>query len=40
MSQNTDTVQTYLDGFCRNDHAQILWRRDGAAVDGGGLRDA
>jgi ketosteroid isomerase-like protein len=24
MSQNTDTVRTYLDGFCRNDHAQIL----------------
>jgi ketosteroid isomerase-like protein len=24
MSQNTDTVETYLDGFRRNDHAQIL----------------
>ena len=24
MSQNTATVETYLDGFCRNDHAQIL----------------
>ena len=24
MSQNTATVETYLDGFRRNDHAQIL----------------
>jgi ketosteroid isomerase-like protein len=24
MSRNTDTVETYLDGFRRNDHAQIL----------------
>jgi ketosteroid isomerase-like protein len=24
MSQNTDTVETYLDGFRRNDHGQIL----------------
>ena len=24
MSRNTDTVATYLDGFRRNDHAQIL----------------
>ena len=24
MSQNIDTVNTYLDGFRRNDHAQIL----------------
>ena len=24
MSQNTDTVERYLDGFRRNDHAQIL----------------
>jgi ketosteroid isomerase-like protein len=24
MSANTDTVATYLDGFRRNDHAQIL----------------
>ena len=24
MSRNTDTVNTYLDGFRRNDHAQIL----------------
>jgi ketosteroid isomerase-like protein len=24
MSRNTDTVTTYLDGFRRNDHAQIL----------------
>ena len=24
MSQNTDTVNTYLDGFRKNDHAQIL----------------
>jgi ketosteroid isomerase-like protein len=24
MSQNTDTVERYLDGFPRNDHAQIL----------------
>ncbi|MDB5328464.1 MAG: nuclear transport factor 2 family protein [Phycisphaerales bacterium] len=24
MSQNTDTVNAYLDGFRKNDHAQIL----------------
>src|SRR5687767_13175777 len=24
MSRNTDTVERYLDGFRRNDHAQIL----------------
>ncbi len=24
MSQNTETVHTYLDGFRKNDHAQIL----------------
>jgi ketosteroid isomerase-like protein len=24
MSRNTETVQTYLDGFRKNDHAQIL----------------
>src|SRR4026208_2216451 len=24
MSQNTDTVNTYLDGFRKNDHEQIL----------------
>ena len=24
MSQNTDTVNTYLDGFRKNDHKQIL----------------
>ena len=24
MSRNTDTVNTYLDGFRKNDHAQIL----------------
>ena len=24
MSANTDTVNRYLDGFRRNDHAQIL----------------
>jgi ketosteroid isomerase-like protein len=24
MSRDTDTVETYLDGFRRNDHAQIL----------------
>jgi ketosteroid isomerase-like protein len=24
MSRNTDTVEIYLDGFRRNDHAQIL----------------
>jgi ketosteroid isomerase-like protein len=24
MSQNTETVETYLDGFRKNDHAQIL----------------
>jgi ketosteroid isomerase-like protein len=24
MSQNTDTVERYLDGFRRNDHARIL----------------
>jgi len=24
MSQNVDTVNTYLDGFRKNDHAQIL----------------
>ncbi|MCW2704464.1 MAG: nuclear transport factor 2 family protein [Blastococcus sp.] len=24
MSKNTATVETYLDGFRRNDHAQIL----------------
>jgi hypothetical protein len=24
MSRNTETVETYLDGFRRNDHAQIL----------------
>ena len=24
MSQNTDTVTTYLDGFRKNDHGQIL----------------
>jgi hypothetical protein len=24
MSQNIDTVNRYLDGFRRNDHAQIL----------------
>ena len=24
MSQNTDTIDRYLDGFRRNDHAQIL----------------
>jgi len=24
MSRNTDTVETYLDGFRRNDHGQIL----------------
>ena len=24
MSRNTETVETYLDGFRKNDHAQIL----------------
>jgi hypothetical protein len=24
MSQNIETVNTYLDGFRKNDHAQIL----------------
>ena len=24
MSRNTDTVETYLDGFRKGDHAQIL----------------
>lgn len=24
MSRNTRTVESYIDGFCKNDHAQIL----------------
>jgi ketosteroid isomerase-like protein len=24
MSRNTQTVQSYVEGFCKNDHAQIL----------------
>ncbi|MEV5764537.1 hypothetical protein AB0L34_08180 [Micromonospora sp. NPDC052213] len=34
MSRNTQTIETYLDGFRKNDHAQILFvMRDGKIAE-------